>query len=416
MSRHPVLLSLAVCGLLGACTHLSSGPDRHVTGPQQALTGATYSLPMLQYQLTLTRTLTGCPMPVPVLGVDLIEPSLTFKTEAKATSRYVRGESFVVDYGALSSVFKTSSFAIERYPSGTLKSLNAAAEDLTGDILKDAVKTAIQTAAIVTGAPSTGGTLANVSGPGGGDTPNVVRTPIEQKMYDLVQAAKVEATLVACREFAVTMVTDRADNRQSSKETVKALDGINKEIANTTLVVNLKVADKPAAVRLVAVKGAPPAPPPSSATLAEELGRQLAASEKIAGLDEDLADLDKALAVTKATYWPQRFTDRSGAFPLEATEQAKLSGLLEVRRALVLDKVKFAEALSRLSLADRLALLKAFPKPLAGYLNKYGVVQPVKPARDVCQGPKADVGACLDATPGGPSRAGFDGIWSEALS
>lgn len=133
-------LSIALTG----CTHVATIYSENVKplGDRQARTGVSYALPAIQYDVTLLRMLNNC------------GPDLKFAVTAAAKHRYVEGERFEVDPTSLSSMFKTTSLSIERYEDqNTLKSLNVAADDKTGDAVAAVARVGIAIAGTAFGLP-----------------------------------------------------------------------------------------------------------------------------------------------------------------------------------------------------------------------------------------------------------------------
>ena len=139
---------LATAALLPACTHVATmrSQDVEALSDDAAMTGASYSLPMIQFDIELTRALSRCDKTTntPVLAI-----------KAKSKERYLEGERFELDPSSLSSVFKTSAIGIEKYEDlDTLKSFNASADDQTGEVLVAVARTAIAIAGVTSGVPT----------------------------------------------------------------------------------------------------------------------------------------------------------------------------------------------------------------------------------------------------------------------
>src|SRR6478609_2396833 len=134
---------------LASCTHVATIRSQDVAPaePGQAFEGASYSLPMIQYDIELTRLLDSCD------AHNLPK----FALQATATERYVAGESFEIDPTSLSSILKTSAMGLENHEDlNTLKSFNASADDKTGDILVAVARTGIAVAGALSGVPLAG--------------------------------------------------------------------------------------------------------------------------------------------------------------------------------------------------------------------------------------------------------------------
>lgn len=134
--------------LAAGCTHVGTIQSGNVApvGKGQARTGISYSLPMIQYDVTLTRMLDAC-------DPHTLDP--TFVVKASANHRYIEGERFEVDPTSLSSMFKTTSLSIERYEdTNTLKAFNAGADDKTADALVAVARIGVAAAGMAFGLPT----------------------------------------------------------------------------------------------------------------------------------------------------------------------------------------------------------------------------------------------------------------------
>ncbi len=409
------MTALAGLSMLTACTHIATTPDHLKTSRSEALEGVTYALPMLQYDLTVARTLITCPTSQTIGGAAVVDATLAFKIEASASPRYVPGEVYLIDYDSLSSWFKTSAFALERHPNGTLKSLNASATDQTGDVIKDVTKTGILVSSLGAGGPilaagsalSTAGTVKSAPlalkkvddkqwmslfeklGP---VTSLQAEKPVTQdtkafwtnrsdKLAQLVGKSLTDETIVRCRENAERATKARAENREASETKTKALTIRNRQITNQTTLANLKALD---------TKGF------------EALGGLFKNQEdlitEMAALDEALVEIDKSLSVSKKGRWPEAFDSPDQAeMPLSDAQAKKLDALLVVAKVSMLDPVKFMNALISESYEERLSLIQDYPKELSGYLDPFGAVKPQQApatANPKCVGAKASVEAC----------------------
>ncbi|WEK46402.1 MAG: hypothetical protein P0Y56_15540 [Candidatus Andeanibacterium colombiense] len=163
-----LLLAFTACASLllpGCTTTLKTRPTYEVSHQKEALGGVSYSLPMLQYAVDLTYALKKCP----TLAAGVPTSAFDFKIGATATSSYVAGETYTVDYRALTNIFKVTDFSIETYPSGALKAINASAEDKTGDVLKSAAEVGLAGVSMAAGNPSVALGIAKADDGGAGD-------------------------------------------------------------------------------------------------------------------------------------------------------------------------------------------------------------------------------------------------------
>lgn len=142
--------------LVGCETSLKVKPDGSGAftrvGSDNIALGAVYSLPILQFKLAVTRTLSSC-------GVTEDSPNIQFRFDVKAEPHYIAGDRFVLDYQALSSWSKAGSVEMQTYDNGVLKSINGSAIDESASIIGDVVSTGFNIARLVSGIPvvSTGG-------------------------------------------------------------------------------------------------------------------------------------------------------------------------------------------------------------------------------------------------------------------
>ncbi|NVZ51427.1 hypothetical protein HX792_13870 [Pseudomonas sp. B6002] len=157
--RKIVALATALA-LVGCTTHLQTLQER--TGryvPASGLeVGADYGLPMLQFDMQVSRTLVQC-------RDDRAEPLIRFLTKVELQPTYVTGEKFALDYEAMSGWSKTSAFEIQTYDSGVIKSINAETVDQTKGIAGNVVKSGISLLSLVNGVPL--GTNLSQAPPGG---------------------------------------------------------------------------------------------------------------------------------------------------------------------------------------------------------------------------------------------------------
>lgn len=145
------LLATVCVAASGCTTHLQS----HRPPSAGIVHGVVYNLPEVHYDIEIKRTLTQCPEfpdkkhPVPMGQVQ-------FQIGATATARTVPGPEIVIDYEELASVTKTTDFALERYPNGVLKSVNAKVDDRTADVAAQAFKAFVSAGKIAIGVPTSG--------------------------------------------------------------------------------------------------------------------------------------------------------------------------------------------------------------------------------------------------------------------
>jgi len=92
--------------------------------PEKVNDGPVYHLPKVRYDITVSYTLKSC------------NPTPQFDVTAKAAEVYIPDPVhwYQVDYESLRSGTKTTNLEIDLYPNGTLKTINASAEDKTAKI------------------------------------------------------------------------------------------------------------------------------------------------------------------------------------------------------------------------------------------------------------------------------------------
>lgn len=97
-------------------------------------TGPAYSLPFLQYEVAITRTLKSCTKAGEVAGIEV-----GIAATAKPTYPRDPAHTYAIDYPELSSWTKTSSVALSFHENGMLKTVGAKANDMTGPIVVNAI-------------------------------------------------------------------------------------------------------------------------------------------------------------------------------------------------------------------------------------------------------------------------------------
>jgi hypothetical protein len=143
--------TVLVAGLIGACTNLQAPHYDSLMknpGAWSAPPGWTYYLPDRAFHIDLASTLTACEIKEGI-------PVVRMATTAAVTDRLVADHSaaFVIDSGTLGWGTKTTSLAVGLYDNGTLKSINAAAQDRTAEIAGNLVKTGLTIASLAGGVP-----------------------------------------------------------------------------------------------------------------------------------------------------------------------------------------------------------------------------------------------------------------------
>ena len=210
----PIFLVMSAC--VGS---LRTTPDSVRTEAlDQAIEGATYSLPRLDYEVTVTRYLSSCPG-------ELVEgkPSrLDFALDAKATGSYQRGESYRVDFSKIGGIARTGKFSIENHENGTLKSIGASGEDQTGQVIQDLTKTALsvwsagsmgEVAAVASSSPFES-ILPGVSA--------IVERPAREPDYEVVCTPQAKAKLAEIKA-AVDALKKKTDKVEAIKKLTETM-------------------------------------------------------------------------------------------------------------------------------------------------------------------------------------------------
>lgn len=150
--RRGVVAALGSLVVLAGCTSLDAV---RVTADTKELpaAGAPYSLPFTQYEITVTRRLKAC-------VDDKKNPALVVATTATAAPVQLPDpvRQYVIDFDSLQSAFKKTNLTVDYHPNGGIKSINAAAEDRTGQAILSVAK-AVGTIAVV--AAGAGGVRAS---------------------------------------------------------------------------------------------------------------------------------------------------------------------------------------------------------------------------------------------------------------
>ncbi|MEP2378887.1 hypothetical protein, partial [Parasphingorhabdus sp.] len=113
------------------------------------LAGDAYSLPVLQYEMTINRTLTQCEQGAGANKTDNVK----FSVKVDAKSNFLQGETYRVDTRRLSAPTKITTLTLEHFENGNLKSINASAQDKTGEIVGNTVKIGLGLVALAAGVP-----------------------------------------------------------------------------------------------------------------------------------------------------------------------------------------------------------------------------------------------------------------------
>jgi hypothetical protein len=411
--RKLIFAAVAALCLGGCATSLSTLPDREQTQVGDAMMGTPYALPMLQYDVTLTRTLSSCPddRDWSFGGRDFVlrAGSLAIATKADAKASYGPGERYTVDYRALEAPFKTSSFSFVTNPNKTLKSIGASAEDQTGDVIKSVVSTALTVASLASGNPAALGPVVPALVPPAPPPPNAAapqfsaraaRAEAARQAYlsrynaALIELANSARTtpIVACTKDAADLTVKASQNAGAQDTASKTLKGLNADVNRLTLIANLKTAgakDAPAAKARGAV---------GARDWASELNAAIAAQDKAsAGLQdlvEDGKTLSGKLSADMAFTWPVSFHERDPRdFPADEPTTKKLRRLLQTETTVALITPTAFKAWFDRQPADLQADFRKI-HAFGGMFDDKGAVVDEPPGDANCQGPAATLAAC----------------------
>lgn len=312
-----IAATLAAALALGACTSLETRPTYAVSSPERAFKGHSYALPMLQYEVVVGYKLVSCPGSKDAQGKPT---SLAFKVETVAASDHVAGERYTIDYSALSSIFKVTDFSIEEYQrTGTLKAMNASAEDKTGDVIKSAVELGISGASLLAPPIAALGVAHAATDDGG------VTKAIEALLNEGTLTRRLE-----CTDTALQALADADKARADIKALNPAIAKETRAIDAITIRANIKLSDPNDGADLIAIHG-----------------RQLIRLDQLADAQDRLATAEKKLIMVETRTWPTDPYQTSGTFGLTPAMLVWLTDHVTVRT------VKVGEAIYDVPLIRR---------------------------------------------------------------
>ena len=305
--------------------------------------GLPYALPMLQYTMKVKRVLDGCPKEFTIKigskasdSVTLFDPALKFGIKLEATPGYVPGERYVVDYDALSSVLKTSSFVIETTPNGLLDSVNVAAEDKTADVIKETVGAALSIAtAVGTGGTAQGVFKANRNAWGRFDLLTAESSfklvaPVVNKESQAAQRLRdliADEDRYVCTPEAEAALVARKAAKTMRDTAVEELAKTNRALSAATLVAGLRRATGS-----------------EVQALSKALAAQDAALVADTAASKALDDAAEPLQVLTTEVWPKTFDTRAEALAVPQVASAALGKLVFTARRKI--KIVALDALS----------------------------------------------------------------------
>jgi hypothetical protein len=331
MFRKASLLLIAM-GVSACTTQLDTRVDGYRTAKaDEFVKGLPYSLPMLQFDLQFTWTLSSCektgtivdigqstPITIPGVGLTLAI------TEKKG---YVPGERYTVDYEALTARTKTTSFAFETYPNGILKSINAAADDKTDEVLSAAVKLAL----VVYGA-SQGAVAVPVA------TPNSLSPPPTTPMSAGPDATEAASRGLRFKKVPTVVCTEKT---RSDLNRLKALandlkTATKKVDAQRRLVEDLRMVVAQRAASVVHVE--------EFAAALKTLSVQEGNSKSLVAQMEEIT---KRLRVSQPKTWPtdmKSSIDGKARIDFRARDIEAFARLLTVAESTIIDKQSYDSA------------------------------------------------------------------------
>jgi len=422
-----ILLTTTAIALGGCTTSLQTRLDDvkptqsidssgKAAGQNVALKGIPYALPMRQYDIEVKRRLSTCSTPIVIddQPSEYLLPTLAFELSATSTGSLIEGERYLIDYEALSQPPKITDFKID-YHEGTmlLKTVNATADDQTGEIISKTVGAALTLAGLVLPAVPAIGTAKLVLGLATSGK-KAVPSP-EKKTYTKTTAENALLKILAhssARIAAIDCVTESAiaiTRRDKASAEIKRLS-------------TGKVAAEWQALDIRTPQGRPvPAPLSAGATLAditeklsvllpyigikpqplvirEDLPLLLAwQAQVMAAIRAETAvrdKIDKDIGTKASQKWPKIPTDRAIA-NVSQTGTTAFSKLVETKSALVVDPPLLAKNLAAAQ-TDLPGLRAKFPEFIGGFLTADNSPRAdIKPLSVACYSAAADEETCL---------------------
>lgn len=289
------LLPLLLCGaaLSGCTTGLVTRGDVRTTDTTTATAGLPYSLPMAQFDITITHTITQCLAP-DVSGAPTTTPELIIATSYAAVPVSAPGETFLIDPAALSGPLKTSDLTITNFPTGTLQSINASVQDQTASVISAGLSATLRGISIVAGIPA-------VASPGDAALSGTAPIPVQ----------------LICGDGTSALLANLKTATDNLKAAQSLLDATNTEL----LALAARVADETATDAQTTRMG----------VLRGLVTGQAAAVTRGEGA---LTRAKAALSVTFTVRWPTAMAERTNAATLPTdTATERFGALLDVGRA-----------------------------------------------------------------------------------
>lgn len=412
MIKATILSGVASAALMtSACTtQIATMPDTVRTAPNGAIAGIPYNLPMLQYRIEATRTLAQCPTTLIIADATgkptpFVDPTLAFAVTVAAKPRYVRGETYVVDYRSLSSILKQTSFGITTYPeTQNLRTINLSAEDKTGDVLKNVAELGLTVAGLAAGGPAAGA-AKGVPDTGGGagaagilkfSKPRPQRAADDAKLFEIAAAASGDTTFLDCAPAAKAAFKQREAAAGALRQATSAATRASADLRTQAVVAALD--DMPGAAR-----------ERQATKLAALMAAHDEATQTLTAAVTAKAEANATLSRTNSRIWPERIDDRAALLQDVDTVTTTVGPLLSrtPTRARALNMRAFSQALAKLREVDRerfdrLAKRYGF---LLGYADRglapdsvWTAAEAASPAACTVGDPALDVAQCLKET------------------
>lgn len=166
ITNRQVGIPLVALSILSGCT--TSLNVQKAGADAATRVGIAYALPFTQFNVKVIWSVASC---------DESGMEIAIKSEQSAIGAPDNNHVYTIDYRSLDSAMKISSVKTEFYANGALKSINAAAEDRTAEVITKTV--------------SAIGKIANFAiGPGGPVDPNAPKIICSQATKDVLEAIK----------------------------------------------------------------------------------------------------------------------------------------------------------------------------------------------------------------------------------
>lgn len=275
--QYKIMFAAALSTIVAACS--TSLETRPVSIQQSRIDGVPYALPVLQMEATVTHRLKKCeaidpgkPGHDPSMGSSMNTLKVDFETTIEISPKYPAAEYFVLDYSALSSVTKTSSFKVTFHENRMLSAVNVAAEDKSIDIAVETIKAGVAVGRLIAGVPVPAGDQGFRKDPAASCPMATVATDKKDANGNIIFEKK-------------PLVELRAKVAGDRKAKVEALASVNTQLAALNAIETAKLSD---------------AQKDRIASLTAE-GVTLAADIK--KLETQIAELDKTLAYSEVLTW-----------------------------------------------------------------------------------------------------------------